>query len=382
MAGTLVLKPDQEFIAGVMANGGGDLKKCMQCANCTASCVLAGEETSFPRSQVLRAQMGLAQELLGDPDVWLCHHCGECTERCPRGARPGDILNAVRSQLIRRLSFPGFMGTLVADSLGIWMLFTIPLFILLALAKLPLRVPPGRPMEFADLFPKDRLEVLFFAISALSLLAFVMGAVRLLRAFRAQGIQGPILRDVPRALADIVRHGRFAQCERQQLRYWGHLFLFLGFVGLGLVGTVIGIGNLAGLVTTPLPFTSPFKLFANACAVVALIGTVFLLVNRISDRERRQRAVYFDWVFLWTLACALLAGVSAEVFRLLQNEAWMYAVYFVHLLLVFALLLYAPYSKFAHVVYRPLAMAAMWRQEHRAQQTSQSLPAAEARASG
>jgi len=375
MPDVLIVKPDAEFIGGVMANGGSDLKKCFQCATCTATCVLASEDVTFPRQQVLKAQMGLKEKLIGDPGVWLCHNCGECTQRCPRGARPGDILGAVRSQVVKALAFPGFMGALVSDPLGVWSLFTIPFLVLAAIAMFPLRLDPARSMEFADLFPQARLEVLFFAISGLALLSFMAGVARFVRALRTAGATGPIVAVLPAVLLEIVRHRRFATCERQRLRYWGHLLLLLGFVGLGLVGTIIGAGSLAGIVHTPLPALSPLKLFANTCALLALIGVVTIFVNRLSDRQRRRATVYFDWFFLWILACALLTGIVSEALRLAQNGPWMFTVYFVHLVLVFTLLLYAPYSKFAHVVYRTVAMAAVWEQERQAKTTTHSPPA-------
>ena len=83
------VQPDSEFIEGVMRAGGGDLKKCFQCATCCSVCELASEERSFPRPQVAMAQWGMKDRLLQDPAVWLCHNCGDCTDRCPRGARPG-----------------------------------------------------------------------------------------------------------------------------------------------------------------------------------------------------------------------------------------------------------------------------------------------------
>lgn len=375
MTNTVLVQPDAEFIQGVIAGGGGDLKKCYQCATCVSVCSLATEARPFPRKQVVQAQWGLKQQLIGDPAVWLCHNCGDCTSRCPRGARPGDILGAVRKQVIQALAVPRFMGRLVAtpDALSV-VLLGIPILVLALIATLPLRRDPAVPMEFAQLFPQARLEALFFTISGVVLLAFIAGSVRLLRALRAAGADGPILPALLPVLTEIITHRRFAKCSAERDRYWGHLPVLVGFVGLAIIGTVVGVGSLLGLMHTPLPLLSPLKIIANVCALVILVGVVMLVVSRFANPELRRASTYFDWFFLLTLAAGVITGILSEAFRLGQNETWMYTIYFLHLILIFALFLYAPYSKFAHFLYRTIAMAATWeRGEH--SRKPQSLPA-------
>ena len=92
-------------------------------------------------------------------------------------------------------------------------------------------------------------------------------------------------------------------------------------------------------------------------AVVILCGGLLLLLERVRDPIKRAASNYFDWFFLLTLVGVALTGILSELMRLAQLAAWMYPIYFVHLVLIFALFLYAPYSKFAHLAYRTVAVA-------------------------
>ena len=69
MGNPILVEPDTELIRDVMEAGGGDLKKCFQCATCASTCSLSPEEGTFPRKQMLLAQWGLKNELLHLIDV-------------------------------------------------------------------------------------------------------------------------------------------------------------------------------------------------------------------------------------------------------------------------------------------------------------------------
>jgi len=100
--------------------GGENAMHCYQCATCSSVCELAPADNPFPRRQILLAQWGLFDELMGDPGPWLCHQCNDCSVRCPRDVRPGDIMASLRAMTVEKLAFPNFLGSLVGNVQKSW----------------------------------------------------------------------------------------------------------------------------------------------------------------------------------------------------------------------------------------------------------------------
>jgi quinone-modifying oxidoreductase subunit QmoC len=355
MAAAVQIEPDVKFIEDVMRSGGAGLKKCFQCATCSTVCALSPEGAPFPRRQIVAAQWGLKEKVVADPAIWLCHNCGDCTEQCPRDARPGDTLGALRQAAIRHFSVPRGLAGAASNPKALVALLLLPMLLFAAIALWAPKTELN-PLHFASVFPIGVLEPVFFAVSGFALLGFALGITRFIRALRAAGADGPILAGLVPALGQIASHSQFAQCGVNAGRRWGHLLTFWGFCGLALMGTIVGVGTMAGVMETPLRFDSPLKIFANVCAAAILAGCIILLAQRW-----RSAGTYFDWFFLLSLAGVAATGIASELLRLAAAGTAMFAVYYVHLVLIFALLLYAPYSKFAHLAYRTVAIAAAGR---------------------
>ncbi|MDL1966589.1 MAG: heterodisulfide reductase, partial [Candidatus Desulfofervidus auxilii] len=88
--------------------------------------------------------------------------------------------------------------------------------------------------------------------------------------------------------------------------------------------------------------------------IALIVGAVMLLANRLSDKD--TVSTYWDWSLIGMILAVGLTGLGAEIFRLVNIASLAYGIYVLHLACVFVLFIYLPYSKFAHLAYRTLAM--------------------------
>jgi quinone-modifying oxidoreductase subunit QmoC len=372
-----LVEPDLEFIRMLSVQGGRNFKKCMQCGNCSATCAISPDSRPFPRKEMAWAVWGMKDRLFQDPDVWLCFQCNDCSVNCPRGARPGDVLAAIRRESVRHYATPSFLGALVLQGKYFPLKLLVP-FVLLGLLAflrepladaLGLAPTAGERITYAysSMFPHWLLNSFFLFFTALVLIAAAAGVRKFWRALKSAGERagtytpvkgvGP---SVGATLKSILMHDNFAVCTANQWRHLSHMGVVFGFLALSVVTLWVitsGVNPLVkGPFVYPFSFWSPFKVLANLGGLAIFIGCVLMIYDRLRDLEQIGAGTYFDWSFILTLLAVVVSGFATEVLHYFRLEPHRHVVYFIHLVLVFALLMYLPYSKFAHLLYRATAM--------------------------
>jgi quinone-modifying oxidoreductase subunit QmoC len=83
-----------------------------------------------------------------------------------------------------------------------------------------------------------------------------------------------------------------------------------------------------------------------------------MISNRLKDKgENIGKGSYYDWSLIYLVLGLVATGILSELTRLAHLPTIAYPIYFAHLVFVFCLFAYLPFSKLAHLVYRTLAMA-------------------------
>ncbi len=369
-----IIKPDLNFVKNIIASGGESLKKCYQCSTCTVVCDVTPDEKPFPRKEMMYAQWGMKDKLISNPDVWLCHQCSDCTAYCPRGAKPGEVLGAIRKMTIQEYS-PTPFAKMAGDPKYLLVLFALPVLIFLgiigSLGHLDnlLRGHEGQ-IVYSQFIPVPYIDTVFILASIFAVVSFFIGIKKYWTAMSA-GVQlkGNIIDGLKATVVDILSHDRFQKCTVTKDRSTAHMLVFYAFIGLAITtawGVVYLYGHeIFGIQGTSLfnfdqtpyaPLYDPMKIVGNASAVALLLGMLLVTANRLKNAEKAGSGSYFDWLFIVVIFTIAVTGILSEVLRLADVDPLAYIVYFIHLVFIFFLFAYAPFSKMAHMVYRATAM--------------------------
>ena len=97
-------------------------------------------------------------------------------------------------------------------------------------------------------------------------------------------------------------------------------------------------------------------IFANVAAVLAMVGSIMLLMGRLGRKDKVNKGTWFDWYGVILLNAVIATGILTQFARLTDVAVLAFTIYTIHLILVYCLLTYIPFSKLAHMFYRTLAM--------------------------
>ncbi len=394
------IEPNLGFVRDLLEGGAASLESCYQCATCSTVCPLSSDGNPFPRKEMIWAQWGQMDKLINNPDVWLCHQCNDCVTYCPRDAKPGDLMAAVRKFSFGHFATPGFMGKIFQKAITQLYLLAVPviiLFLALIFNNSLTNVPRGVNGEIVfDFFiPTITIDLIFIPFALFAVFAIVLSLRRFWGGLKehappAKDSKKSIVSSIIKTVMDIAFHTRFKKCGTNKDRSIAHAMVLWGFVGLFIttnIGFVYIYGYLVGILDQPyappstlldtlsfsvadannamgglashhpqLHYTAPYaKLFGYFSAFLFIVGGINLMINRMKTKLKTTNTTY-DWVFMMML---LLTGLTGAISPWLRGHQWAalaYPNYFIHLVFVFYIIAYLPYSKLAHMAYRFTAM--------------------------
>jgi quinone-modifying oxidoreductase subunit QmoC len=373
MAESYIANPDVGFIKEISALGGQDLKKCFQCATCSVVCPLSPDTKPFPRKEMIATSWGLKDRLVGNGDIWLCHNCGDCSTKCPRGAKPGDVLAALRAYTISEYATPQALAKAVQDPKKLPILLAIPavIFIVLGLLLKVVGLDWFNLENIAgghwqnDFFNNYLVDIIMVPTFTAAIIIFAVGLKNFITDMHANALaEGKTMKEkidpvgfgqaLIRVIPTILKHNNFNECTDNQDRGTSHMMVLFSFIGLAMVTGSFFIAEWVLHIEGPYSQINPVKWLGNISGVALVVGSLLLIKNRMAKSD--QMNTYWDWSLLGLVFGLGITGMLTEMFRLGGVMLLSNLIYFLHLMLVWSLFAYTPFSKLAHLVYRVVAM--------------------------
>ena len=345
--------------------GAEDVQFCYHCGDCSANCTHTDEIYRFPRKSMRSLQMGLERKLETALEPWLCYYCGQCSSQCPREADPGETMMALRRWLIGRYDFTGIAGRFYISrasevlAIVITGLLTVIGFVLYGYFLGNLRIYDGE----GAFLPSSLIHTFDLTLGSLIGVILLINAFRMWRLtlYNERSVHIPwwlYLKWIWLLPFHFFTQKRYAECESQRatpvfMPWIIHLFLMLGYV----IMLVLVMAFIEQLQAGP-AINWKVHVFGYASAVGLTIGTIYFIGSRLRKRSEIQykKSHSTDWVFVILLTIIVITGIVQHIFHRTGMPVAANITYILHLMAVVPWLLRMPFSKWAHLVYRPLGM--------------------------
>lgn len=363
-------KVNPAFAEELQKYGTADFKACYSCGNCTAVCNLTDENTNFPRMYIRYGMLGLKDEILDSKDLWMCYACGDCTATCPRQAIPGDYMATMRRYAIAHYEPTGITRLIFKNNpwyIAIIILLAVILGFFLLTLKPEMLVSRWifqyMPFEIIH----DMGEVIF-ALTGLMMLAGFWNMIRHLSHHNGDKPKNrpkvAWLKSLKYVVNELVTMKRYQTCDSHEDGFWYkkpvlvrpwfvHWSIMWGFLGL-LLATILDF-----LLKNPATTVWwPSRILGTVSGLFMMYGASLALYYRLTKiTDAYAHSKLADWVFLWSLWITGLTGFWMETAVMLGGNAPVNQVIFViHVIMAMELVLLFAFSKFAHALYRPVAL--------------------------
>jgi nitrate reductase gamma subunit len=313
------------------------------------------------------ATVGLDDKLLSSVELWSCDYCGECTKTCPRDADPAAFMMAARRYAIQKYTW-GKISNAMCNSKTMFYgtVASLSLFLASVIFIFHGQISLGSVdlFSFIPMATVDRAGMITGTFVGLSALANLLIMKKYLSKHSGGSSSRMNIRMASSKLAALAKvivdevaiQKSFHTCTDHN-RYWAHILIVWGFVGLLVATTLDYMIDAYGV-----PLSMYLPRGVGIVAGVALVcGSAYFIYKRLEGKEEYASFSHFtDWTFLILLLVVGVTGFLLDLFILAATPILAYATYSLHLIVVFDLLVTAPFTKFAHALYRPLAL---WTEE-------------------
>jgi len=353
----MAIRVNPQLIDDLERYGAEDVQKCYHCGNCSAVCPHADESYVFPRRSMRSLQMGLERKLETSLEPWLCFYCGQCSEQCPREAEPGETMMSLRRWLTARYDVTGISALFyrspkaeIGAMVGLAILTGIGFFAW-GFSNGDINVYDGEGAflnaHYVHLFDWGMAAVLTALIASNSLRMWWLTVV--------QGAPAPVpiasyFKHAWRLPWQFLTQKRYAECGEQ--RPWlMHLALMLSYFTMFVL-----IMFFLGVVQSDT--WSPVHVLGYL-ATIGLVGaSVLMIQGRLKKTEPLHKHSHeSDWIFLFQLLYVSVTGILQHILHRAGLNAAANVTYVLHMMgVVPMLVLEVPFSKWAHLAYRPLAL--------------------------